>query len=243
MLVKDEGIVLKTARSGETSKEVTFLGKQGGKIRLIAKGALGGKSAFRGALEPGNHLEAVYYFKEGRSRYYLKEVFVVATATIDRRSLQGMAATLAALELLDRVCYAGSPDPSLVDVALDFVRCQPVADPLFFFLAFEIKLLEALGALPDLSGCVRCGADVEGGSYDPEEAACFCANHEVPSPQAQSLYRDLLTFASRCLREPLEGLKPERADRKLRKDLGKLIHWTYTYHVQGYTLPESLKLL
>ncbi|MEJ2720147.1 MAG: recombination protein O N-terminal domain-containing protein [bacterium] len=63
MIKKDEGVILRSARSGETSKLVTFLGLESGKIRLIAKGALGGKSPFRGVLEPGNHLEIVYYFK------------------------------------------------------------------------------------------------------------------------------------------------------------------------------------
>jgi hypothetical protein len=29
----------------------------------------------------------------------------------------------------------------------------------------------------------------------------------------------------------------------VRKQLGRLVHWTYTYHVQGYHLPRSLNLI
>ena len=80
MLKKDDGVVLRTARSGETSKIVTLLGRGGGKIRLIAKGALSGKSPFRGSLEPGTHLDIVYYHKEGRTLYFLREAHVYSVS-------------------------------------------------------------------------------------------------------------------------------------------------------------------
>jgi len=35
----------------------------------------------------------------------------------------------------------------------------------------------------------------------------------------------------------------EAVARGVRKELGRLVHWTYTYHVQGYHLPRSLNLI
>jgi recombinational DNA repair protein (RecF pathway) len=174
----------------------------------------------------------------------LKEVLIKSAVPTGQTKISNMAVVLAALELLDNVCYAASPDVIVVEVALDFLHCQPASDPLFFFLAFELKLLGALGAHPDFSSCMRCGGDVVEGAFDPEEGMSTCKAHSRESiPHLQPLYKELIDLLVTCSRTPLRELREMEVDQPLRKDLGKLIHWTYTFHVQGYVLPESLKLL
>ena len=73
MLRKDEGVVLSSTRRGESSKLVTFLGRESGKMRLLAKGAMSPKSPFRGSLEPGSYVEVLFYYKEARSFFFLKD--------------------------------------------------------------------------------------------------------------------------------------------------------------------------
>ncbi|MFH1756178.1 MAG: DNA repair protein RecO [Candidatus Latescibacterota bacterium] len=243
MLIKDNGIILKTARRGESSLDVVFLGRTSGKIRLIAKGVLGRKKAQRVSMEPGGLAEIVYYHTEGRTLYYLREISVHSPAAMDRKSLPGMATVLAALELLDKICYWNSPDEPLVDVAGEFMACQPPADPLFFFLILQIKLLTALGALPNFHHCAKCGRDLTKGYYHPQDGASYCPAHKKTSAYQHVLDAHLLRLLDACERHSLPALKDMRIELPLRKDLGNLIHWTYTYHVQGYTLPQSLKLI
>ncbi len=243
MLIKDDGIILRTARRGESSLDVVFLGRLSGKIRLIAKGILGKKAAQRPSLEPGSVVEIVYYHKEGRTLYYLKEISVRSAASINRKSLPALVSVLAAVELLDMTCYSESPDADLVDIAASYMVNQPAADPLFFFLAFEMKVLEALGVIPDFSRCAGCGKELTTGYLDCREGACYCSKHKKNIAHQRTLRPDLLRVIDACRRHPLEALKETQVDPSLRKDLGKAIHWTYTYHVQGYKLPQSLKLL
>ena len=265
MLLKDQGIILKTTRRGETSKVLVFLGRQSGKIRLIAKGALGPKSGFRGLLEPGNHVDILYYFKEGRTLFYLKEVHLRSAGAAGRDSLDSLAAMLAVLELLDGVCFAASPDSRVVDTALAFLDTSPAADPLFMFLVFELRLLAVLGVLPDFFTCSSCGRGTRNGYFDPKTGECSCAEHGAPyatgstaaaggprpvdpyrpaaGPDAERISPHLLDLMNACSSWPLESLRRQEVDEKLRKDLGKILHRTYTYHVQGYRLPGSLKLL
>jgi DNA repair protein RecO (recombination protein O) len=247
MLEKDEGIILRTTRRGETSKDLVFLGRQSGKIRLIAKGALSAKSSFRGQLEAGNHVDIVYYFKEGRTLFYLREVYVRTAAATGRRSLDDLAVMLAALELLDGVCVPASPDQQLVDTALAYIHCPAAADPLFMFLVFELGLLEVLGVLPDFFACSECGRSTENGRYDSKTGESRCREHAGSYSAAASdpvtISPKLLGLIGECFRSSLDNLQQKEVDRKLRKDLGKIIHRTYTYHVQGYRLPDSLKLL
>ena len=42
---------------------------------------------------------------------------------------------------------------------------------------------------------------------------------------------------------PLESAARAEVPKELRKRLGALLHWTYTFHVQNYRLPESLRLI
>lgn len=242
MIRKDEGIVLKTSRSGETSRLVTFLGRESGKTRLLAKGALKDGSPFRGAVEPGNYLEVLYYFRERRTLYYLRETHVHSSLDAHRDSLARMALALAALELLDDVCYWESPEPRIVEAAREYLGHADAADPVLFFLAFELKLLDVLGALPDLSSCAACGAFPEGGRYDPEQGECLCARHARPA-RGIALDADVMEAASAVSGATLSESARRSAPRSARKGLGALIHWTYTYHVENYRLPESLKLL
>jgi DNA repair protein RecO (recombination protein O) len=243
VLVKDDGIVISVARSGETSLGVVFLGRTSGKIRLMAKGALGPKHPSRGVLEPGNDVEVVYYHKDGFASFYLKEASLVASPSAGRDSLPHLAAQLAALELLNQVCVPGaSLDAGIVDTAAAYLAAPASEDPLLLFLAFEIKLLDALGVAPDTFGCVHCGTKPEDGLYSPRDGVSFCAEHGTRVPEAVTLSNELLRAATRCAEESFDAIARGDVSRAARKELGRLVHWTYTYHVQGYHLPRSLSL-
>lgn len=243
MLQKDEGVVLKTARSGETSRFITFLGRESGKIRLLAKGAMGSKSPFRGALESGGRLEVVYYRREGRTLYFLKEVNVRSLLETGRESLERMATALAVLELLDKVCFWESPESRIVDLLFEYLETPDVTDPVSFFLAFEWRLLAVLGASPDFGGCAACGKKLDDGFYHPEEGVCACSVHTQPAPHRIKLGGDLIALLQTLDSGPLAGLAGTTLAPGTRKGLGAVIHWTYTFHVNNYRLPESLRLI
>jgi DNA repair protein RecO (recombination protein O) len=242
MLEKDEGIVLRNSRSGETSLMVTFLGRSSGKIRLLAKGALGEKSPWRGMFEPGNHVEVVYYYKDGRTVYFVREASLGSAPGRRRDSLPHLATLLAAMELFEQVCYAESPDARIADIAVDYVRHQDCHDPLFLFLALEIKLLCALGATPDLSACARCGASLSGGIYSPRDGSSYCREHSGDA-DALPLGEDTAALLEYCAGAPFAALADHDAGARRRKELGKLVHQTYTHHIHGYSLPKSLNLI
>jgi DNA repair protein RecO (recombination protein O) len=242
MLEKDEGIVLRTSRSGETSLTATFLGRSSGKIRLLAKGALGEKSPWRGIFAPGNHVEAVYYYREDRSVYFVREASLGSAPGRRRDSLPHMATLLAAMELFEQVCYAGSPDAHIADIAVDYVRHQECRDPLFLFLALEIKLLAALGATPEISACAECGAPLVDGTYSPRDGSSLCREHSGAA-DSLSLAGDTMVLLEFCAAEPFDALAGHDVPAAHRKELGKLVHWTYTHHVHGYSLPKSLNLI
>jgi len=244
MLIKDSGLVLSAVRSGETSLSLLFLGRDSGKIRLLAKGAIGPKHPTRGAIEPGNEIEVLFYQREGYATRYLKESSLIVAPCAGRESLPHLAAGLAALELLDQVCVPGaSLDAGIVDTAAAFLSAPRSGDPLLLFLAFEIKLLSVLGVSPDTVSCVQCGADLVEGTYSPRDGVSFCAEHRAAFPDAVDLKPEVVATVAHCAREPYPALAAREVSRAARKELGRLVHWTYTWHVQGYHLPRSLNLI
>jgi len=242
MLQKDQGVVLGVSRSGETSLLVTFLGRRSGKIRLVAKGVLSPRHPTHGLFEAGNQVEVVYYYKEGRSAYFLREASPLSAPGAGRDSLEHLAVRLAAVELLDCVCYAGGPDEEIVAVAVDFLACT-AGDPLVAFLAFEAKLLAALGAAPDVTTCARCAAAPDAGAYDAREGVSYCAAHAAGIADAIAIDAEAATLLRAALSRPIVETAALAAPRTARKQVGKILHWTYTLHVEGYRLPRSLDLL
>lgn len=244
MLLRDSGIILAIGRTGETSLSAVFLGRAAGKLRLLAKGAMSAKHPTRGPLEPGNEVEVLYYHREGQFTSYLKEVSLLCAPAAGRDSLPHLAANLAALELLNQVCVPNaSIDTELVDTAAAFLASPPATDPLFLFLAFQIKLLAALGVSPGTIDCVRCGERPNDGIYSPRDGVSFCAEHRTQVPEAVRLSAEIVNAAEQCAAQSFDVLSSEAVTRGVRKELGRLVHWTYTYHVQGYHLPRSLNLI
>ncbi|MEE9268882.1 MAG: DNA repair protein RecO [Candidatus Krumholzibacteria bacterium] len=242
MIQKDEGVVLGGARSGETSKVITFFGRRLGKIKLLGKGALGSRSGLRAALQTGNLIEVVYYHKEGRTLYFLKEAHTVLAAT-PGQDLVSTAAALAPLELIAQVCYWASPEERVVDLFTEYRRCDPVRDPLLLFIGFEFRLLEILGLLPNFFECSECGANLASGFYHPAQGSSTCTAHSHAEPHRVPLPGGVVSLLDTVANQPLASLAGLEVDADTRKNLGKILHWTYTFHVQGYGLPEALKLI
>jgi hypothetical protein len=53
----------------------------------------------------------------------------------------------------------------------------------------------------------------------------------------------LIELLSTIDRLPLRELRGMAVAPAVRKDLGAVLHWTYTFHVNNYHLPEALKLI
>jgi recombinational DNA repair protein (RecF pathway) len=111
------------------------------------------------------------------------------------------------------------------------------------FLAFEVKLLGALGALPEFGTCASCGSSIRNGRYDPANGVSYCSRERTGSGELITLNEEITGLIHRAERLPFFELAPLEMSDRARKTFGLLLHWTYTYHVQGYRLPNSLKLL
>ena len=60
-LIRDDAVVLRTQKLGESDRIITLLTRRGGRVRAVAKGVRRTRSKFGGRLEPFSHVDMQLY--------------------------------------------------------------------------------------------------------------------------------------------------------------------------------------
>jgi DNA repair protein RecO (recombination protein O) len=161
MILKDQGIVLRTAPFGNTSRTVVWLTAGAGKIATAAKGSQREKSPFLGQYDLFYTCELLYYVREPRGLHILKECTPIALRTTLRRDWRACSVASYAASLFDRILPLGPADPELFSLLDDTLDDLAERSPGPAFLPrFELRLLRILGLAPDWSRCARCRRDL-----------------------------------------------------------------------------------
>ncbi|MDA8063154.1 MAG: DNA repair protein RecO [Actinomycetota bacterium] len=171
-LYRDEGIVLRTHKLGESDRIVVLLTAGRGKVRAVAKGVRRASSRLGGRLEPGGHLALLLH--EGRELHVVTQAEAIEPFGELRADLVRLRDALALLEAVDQVAREGEADPRLYAMLLRALRTL-VAHPAPLLVAgFYWKLLALEGVAPGVTECARCGAsaaEVDLVAFDPSEGA------------------------------------------------------------------------
>ena len=155
-LYRDQGIVLRTYKLGETDRIVIILSQGRGKIRAVAKGVRRPGSKFGGRLEPYSHVDLQLY--EGRSLDLISQAELIEPfASIrDDFTLSACAATM--VEAADRVVQEDErnlPVFLLLRAGLQSLQAQPPY-PAIFVDAFLLRLAAASGFHLFVDSCAHC---------------------------------------------------------------------------------------
>jgi DNA repair protein RecO len=248
MIESDRGLVLRTHHLRESAKIVSLLGFTSGRLRLVAHGARTARSRFAASLEPGNEIDLVFAQTPGRELGTLREAAVRRAHLAGARRLDILGAGMAVLELLDRLVPEGAHEPGLAAATVDMLAAlrsgTTRAGSLLLFYAFELRLLDRLGAWPDLEACAGCARVLgpAGGFLDVCAGSLFCSGcgggrGRVGLPGAAAVL--LADLAGRRWEE-IERRPTEPHERRL---AGVLLHRLLAAHVDRYRVPHALALL
>jgi DNA repair protein RecO (recombination protein O) len=112
-ILKTEAVVLKGWRLGETSRILSVFTRDHGKLKIVAKGALGPKSKFKGCLESLSHVGIVYYEKKTRELQLLSQVDLIDGHIHILGDLERTALAFAGSELVDKAVLLDEPIPQV----------------------------------------------------------------------------------------------------------------------------------
>lgn len=255
-----DALVLRAWPCGETSAVASFLTRDYGYVKVIAKAARRPRSTLRALVEPGRLVAVEFSLDPARELQYLRGGGVELDPLGGEPTLERSAYLLGALELVDRCRPADAlvrDDPGgaaeLFGVCGTFLRMlsSPAGlDPAVAFFAFEWELLARHGLAPELSRCCACGRDRSGVAaatrrFSAAEGGLLCGEcaRGGSDEGARALGDDTLGVFDALDARGLEGAATLALEPGTRRDVGGHLHRFLGYHLPGYRLPAALDLL
>ena len=172
-LYRDEAVVLRTWKLGETDRIVSLHTLGNGKVRGVAKGVRRTRSKFGARLEPACHVAVQLYRGRG-------ELDTVTQAeTIERfGSLRSdpdrFARASAMLEAVEVLAPETGDDPDRHLMLVRALATLDRADSPLVVAGFFLKLLALEGVQPELGSCVGCGASGPLQAIDVHSGGVLC---------------------------------------------------------------------
>ena len=198
---KTEAIVLHTRDFTETSRIVSFV-TPGGMVRTLAKGARRPASPLRGALELFGHGVLQYYPSRMSDlnvlgRFDLLRSFSSSISTLEKAALFYYFAEITAAAAFGR--------EGAQELFALFLRALKSAEKLvcvsYARSWFELQYLKALGVLPPVDACTRCGGRIGPTRFfSPREEGWICPRCRPADPGSCPLPPGIASVAAFILR-------------------------------------------
>jgi len=171
-LYRDQGVVLRTMKLGESDKIITFMTQLNGKVRAVAKGVRRPGSRFGARLEPTTHVALQCY--RGRELDVVTQVETIDANRALREHYGCLTHAVSMLEAVDQVAQERERNVALYRMLVGALRTltsdpSPVVSAAFFW-----KLLSLEGFHPMLDACARCGASGPFAAFDLEDGGVLC---------------------------------------------------------------------
>jgi DNA repair protein RecO (recombination protein O) len=207
-LYKDEGVVLRTIKLGESDRIVTLFTRSNGKIRAVAKGVRKTKSRFGGRLEPFTRVQLLIY--QGRNLDTITSADIVTSFDEIRTDYQRLKSAAVMVELVDKITPDRESALSVYALLLAGLRALAKGGSDSIVPAFIVKLLSVSGYHPHLRSCAGCGNGHELIAFSPALGGAICEGCHFDDPSAFALGSDRVELLSSLLASDF-GLNGDRA--------------------------------
>jgi DNA repair protein RecO (recombination protein O) len=200
-LHESEAIVLQSYPLGEADRLVSFLSRNMGRVRGVARGARRTKSRFGSTLESLSHIRIWFFEKETRELVNINQCEVIESFL----DAFGDYPSSVALALFSEITETVLPDREVSDANFRLLllatqavkRTRKPELPLAYFSLWTVKLG---GWLPPLDSCAACGRKLdaaEAAYFSRSASALMCGKCRKPglrviSPQALGAARMML---------------------------------------------------
>jgi DNA repair protein RecO (recombination protein O) len=178
MLIRTEGIVLKSNIFGEADLIVTYLSRDHGIVKAFAKSPRKTKSRFGSSLEPLTYSRISLLGREDASLPRLTQSDIITPFYSLRDDYNTFVSLCGIVELI--IHFLPEKDPNLAMFLLLhklLATIKPTERNSLSYLYYKVKFLGLAGYLPKLDACGRCGkktADVTNSKFHVSHGAIIC---------------------------------------------------------------------
>jgi DNA repair protein RecO (recombination protein O) len=159
-LYRTQAVVLKRMDLGEADRIVTLFSRDEGKIRAVAKGVRRTTSRSAGHLEPFTLSDVL--FAVGRELDVISQADTLEAFRNLRENLELTTHAYYLAEVVDLLTADRIENAAVFDTLVDGLHnLDNAVDVKLVLIAFQLRLLDALGYRPELRECVSCRSQIE----------------------------------------------------------------------------------
>jgi len=156
-----EAIVLRHYSLSESGRIVVFFTREYGKLRAAADGIKKPKNHLAGALEPFNHVQVGFWFREGKDLGQVRGAELIDIFPGKALDLRRIYACTYFAEIINEIVQENQANHALFRLLLASIKAAAAAIPTEALVRyFEIWALRLNGLLPNLTRCSICGKDI-----------------------------------------------------------------------------------
>jgi DNA repair protein RecO (recombination protein O) len=187
-LYRDDGVVLRTQKLGESDRIITLLTRRHGRVRAVAKGVRRTSSKFGARLEPFGHVELQLAAPSGEHPSGALQTIsqVVAIALFGGRFLHDYpryTTASAIAETAERLTpEEGEPTLRLFQLTLGALRALAAGEHAGTLVldAYLLRAMAIAGWAPALSECAVCGTPGPHPAFSVPVGGSVCADCRPP---------------------------------------------------------------
>ena len=163
MILKTDGIVLKSFDFRETSRIATFFTREAGKLKGILKGIRKDPKKFGSQIDRFSLNEILYYPTRHSEIHLVGHCDLKENFSLIRQDYQRSIAANYILELVDAIMPLEEKNLDVYQLMLNYLgTLQDIQDIDKIVFISQIKILLYSGFRPHIDSCVKCGKKVHG---------------------------------------------------------------------------------
>ncbi|RPJ38354.1 MAG: DNA repair protein RecO [Chloroflexi bacterium] len=225
-----EVVVLRHTDWGEADRLLVLFSREAGKLRAVAKGARKLRSRKAGHLEPFTRVKLL--MASGRDFWIITQAETVDAYLPIREDLVRTAYAAYVIELIDRFTYEEGENRPLFQLLIDTLgRIAALPDAFPAVRYYEIRLLDLLGFRPELTNCVRCGAQIqpENQFFDADLGGVLCPRCGANVPAAHPISMPALKFLRHYQRSTFHEASRAALTPAVQREVEALLNYYLTY--------------
>lgn len=159
MLITVKGVITKETPFGEKDKYMTVLTAEYGKISVLGKGIRSIRSEYMAATQPFCYTEFVLYNKN--DKYFMREACVIEPFHSVKGDLDNFALGEYFLDVVNEVCVEGEDQSDMLRLLLNslYALGNGLNDKRIIKAVFEMRVCTVIGLMPNITACIKCGAE------------------------------------------------------------------------------------
>lgn len=237
MFTDTEGIIFRQVKTVNGRRMVLLFSKKFGKISAGSNISEKGKSKSSLAMRPFTY--GRYELFKTRDTYNINSSEVIRSYYKIGEDVEKYMYCSYILEFTEKLLQEEAPAPGIFNMILDFFDIMEKRSKKYtsLMLAYQIKVLQDVGSMPQVRQCVVCGEKDEPALFSVKDGGIICKKCSLNFHKNKN---DALIYTANfgivnilryILDNPLKSFENLALDDEIQKQLGRIIKSYIAYHL------------